>query len=223
MIGPLDLGWPRSASEDLKPGDHVTAGVIAIDAGQGRVQLSLAAARNRELWSFLSALRPGEVVSGVVAAIESFGVFVALDEGPRHPVFPGVGFITVPELSWRRFDQAEDVVQAGQRVSCEFLHFDTSNGEARLSLRARQPDPVRAFLDKAVVGQVLRGTVTKLVPFGAFVQVADGVEGLAHAQELTVPVAALQVGGEIMVAVAGVDRGRRRLALSQQAVPADSR
>jgi len=112
----------------VKPGDRITAGVIAIDANQGRVRLSVAAARNQELWSFMNGLRPGAVVSGTIAAIKSFGVFVALDEGPRHPVFPGVGFITVPELSWSHFDSAEDVVQAGQRVSCEFLQFDTSNG-----------------------------------------------------------------------------------------------
>ena len=137
-------------------------------------------------------------------------MFVALDDGPGHPVFPGVGFISIPHLPWQRFDSAEDVVQVGQRVACE----------ARLSLRALQPDPVRAFLAAAKVGQVLRGTVTKLVPFGAFVQVADGVEGLVHLQEMEAPLDALQVGDQILVAVAGIDRDRRRLALSQRAVSA---
>jgi ribosomal protein S1 len=107
-------------------------------------------------------------------------------------------------------------------VSCEFLRFDTSNGEARLSLRAPQSDPVRPFLmDEAIVGQVLRGTVTKLVPFGAFVWVAAGVERLAHLQEMTSPTDALRVGDEIMVAVAGIVRDRRQLALSQRAALAD--
>ncbi|MER7469038.1 S1 RNA-binding domain-containing protein [Streptomyces sp. NPDC097981] len=105
-------------------------------------------------------LRPGEILSGTVAAIERFGVFVALDEGPAHPVFPGVGFISVPELSWRRFEAISDVVQVGERVSCEFLCFDTWNGEARLSLRATQPDPFQAFADSVAVGQTVRGRVT---------------------------------------------------------------
>jgi ribosomal protein S1 len=222
VIGPLDQGWPRPARGELKPGDRVTAGVIAVDADQGRVRLSIAAARNRELWSFLSGLLLGEVVSGTVAAVESFGVFVALDDGPRHPAFPGVGFITIPELSWRRFDSTEDIVQVGQRVSCKFLQFDTSNGEAR-PLRALQPDPVRALLDEASVGQGLRGTITKLVPFGVFVRIADGVEGLVHVQGLAVPVEALQAGDAITVAVTGIDRERRQLTLSPQAVSADSR
>ncbi|GAA2415176.1 S1 RNA-binding domain-containing protein [Streptomyces coeruleofuscus] len=99
---------------------------------------------NPELWTFLESLHCGEFLSGTVTVIERFGVFVALDDGPDHPVFPGVGFITVPELSWRRIGAASDAVQVGQRLSCEFLQFDTWNLEARLSLRATQPDPFQA-------------------------------------------------------------------------------
>jgi ribosomal protein S1 len=140
---------------------------------------------NPELWAFLESLRRGEILSGTVTAIERFGVFVALDDGPDHPVFPGVGLITIPELSWRRLEAASDVVQIGQRISCEFLQFDTWNLEARLSLKAIQPDPFQVFADGNAVGQILHGQVTKLAPFGVFVQIADGIEGLIHLQELT--------------------------------------
>ncbi|MET7520139.1 S1 RNA-binding domain-containing protein [Streptomyces sp. NPDC005480] len=91
------------------------------------------------MWAFLKSLRAGDVLSGAVASVERFGVFVDLDEGPKHPAFPGVGFITVPELSWLHFESASDVVEVGQRVACAFLGFDTTNGEARLSLRALVP------------------------------------------------------------------------------------
>ena len=121
MVGPLDRGWPRLARAEVKVGGRITGGVIAVDADRGRVRLSIAAAANRELWHFLSRLRPGEV---------------ALDDGPGHPVFPGVGFTSMAELSWHHFNSAAEVVQVGQRVSCKFLQFDTSNGEARLSLKA---------------------------------------------------------------------------------------
>ncbi|MET8446727.1 S1 RNA-binding domain-containing protein [Streptomyces sp. NPDC005209] len=176
---------------------------------------------NPALWAFLESVRRGELLSGTVAAIERFGVFVALDDGPDHPVFPGVGFITVPELSWRRFESVSDVVRVGQRVSCEFLQFDTWNLEARLSLRATQPDPFRAFADSVVVGQTMRGRVTKLMPFGFFVQVADGIEGLVHLRErgstpVEAPPDTVQVGDEVTVAVAEVDLERRRLTLSQR-------
>ncbi|MFH0180623.1 S1 RNA-binding domain-containing protein [Streptomyces cacaoi] len=218
-VGALDGSWRRRFTDVAVVGQRITAEVIAVDPHAGRVWLSMAATEHPELWAFLKRLRRGEILAGTVAAIERFGVFVALDEGPDHPVFPGVGFITYPELSWRRFEAASEVVQIGQRVSCEFLQFDTTNGEARLSLRATQPDPFPAFADRIAVGQTLRGRVTKLVSFGVFVQVADGVEGLVPLPELgSVPVAApqyvLQTGDEISVIVTVVDRERRRLTLS---------
>ncbi|MGV9291190.1 S1 RNA-binding domain-containing protein [Streptomyces sp. NPDC003719] len=183
---------------------------------------------NPELWTFLESLHCGEFLSGTVAAIERFGVFVALDDGPDHPVFPGVGFITVPELSWRRIEAASDVVQVGQRVSCEFLQFDAWNLEARLSLRATQPDPFQTFADGIAVGQKLHGHVTKLVPIGAFVQVVDGIEGLVHLRELTrapvqTPWDAVQVGDEVTVVVTEIDRERRRLALSRRQASSEQR
>jgi small subunit ribosomal protein S1 len=62
--------------------------------------MSTAATENPELWAFLKSLRAGELLSGQIGSIERFGVLVALDDGPDHPIFPGVGFITIPELSW---------------------------------------------------------------------------------------------------------------------------
>ncbi|KUN23170.1 RNA-binding protein [Streptomyces antibioticus] len=178
---------------------------------------------NPELWTFLESLHLGEFLSGTVAAIEPFGVFVALDDGPAHPVFPGVGFISVAELSWRRFEAISDVVQVGQRVSCEFLQFDDWNLEARLSLKAGQPDPFQAFADTVTAGQILSGRVTKLIPFGAFVEVADGLEGLVHLRELAwtpveTPSDVVRVGDGITVAVTGIDRERRTITLSRRQV-----
>lgn len=135
---------------------------------------------------------------------------------------PRVGFISFAELSWRRFEAATDVVQVGQRVSCEFLQFDTWNLEARLSLKATQPDPFQVFADTiAVGGQNLPGQVTKLIPFGVFVQVADGIEGLVHLRELAwtpveTPADVVRMGDEITVVVTGIDRDRRRLSLSRR-------
>lgn len=219
-IGPLDLPWGgRSRDEALAVGRRVTAEVTAVDPDRDEVRLSLAATGHPELWAFLKGLRLGDVLAGTVASIESFGVFVALDDGPAHPVFPGVGFITFPELSWRRFEDASDVVRVGQRVTCEFLQFDTWNGEARLSLRAMQPDPLREFADRTEAGRVLRGRVTKLIPFGVFVEVADGIEGLVHLSELTVeplesPDGVVEVGDEMAVVLMEVDLARRRVSLS---------
>ncbi|WP_129837735.1 S1 RNA-binding domain-containing protein [Streptomyces sp. RFCAC02] len=219
FVGPLDLTWRREPAAAVTAGRRITAEVIAVDPDRGRAVLSLAATENPGLWAFLKSLRAGEVLRGTVASVERFGVFVALDDGPDHPVFPGVGFITVPELSWQRVGAVPDVVRVGQRVSCAFLMFDTTNGEARLSLRATRPDPFRAFADGATVGQTLRGRVTELLPSGALVRVTGGVEGLIPLRGPApapggIPEDAVGVGDTLEVVVTEIDRQRRRLILA---------
>ncbi|MEV6199753.1 S1 RNA-binding domain-containing protein [Streptomyces sp. NPDC051771] len=173
-----------------------------------------------ELWAFLESLNCGDILSGTVAAIERFGVFVALDDGPAHPLFPGVGFISFPELTWRYFADPADVVRVGQRVSCEFLQFDTYNAEARLSLKALEPDPLRAFADRTALGQELLGTVEKVVPIGVFVHVGDGIVGLVpfrerHGRPAASPVGNIDAGDEIAVVVTEIDPSRRRVLLAR--------
>ncbi|BCY11723.1 S1 RNA-binding domain-containing protein [Actinoplanes sp. L3-i22] len=209
-----------SADDTLQLGDRVSGEVIAVDQPGRRVTLSRAATEHPQLWAFLKALHRGQRMSGTVAAIESFGVFVDLDDGPKHPAFPGVGFITIPELSWRSFEDTFAIVAIGQRVTCEVLAFDTYNGEARLSLRATEPDPFQDFARTVRVGQILRGPVTKLVPFGAFVRVTDAVEGLIHLSKLSptpieTPDQAVRVGDEVTVEITEIDTIRRRLSLSR--------
>ncbi|MEV1173602.1 S1 RNA-binding domain-containing protein [Nonomuraea sp. NPDC049784] len=224
IIGALDLSWRsfgRSAADILEVGGRVSAEVIAVDLGKRRVRLSRSATENPQLWAYLKALRPGQRLSGTVAAIESFGIFVDLDDGPGHPVFPGVGFITMPELSWNRFEDPFEVVSLGERITCEVIVFDTHNGEARLSLRATQPDPFQQFARRAHVGQILHGPVTKVMLFGVFVRVADGVEGLIHLSELTAPTPEpsgdeIQIGDEVTVIIIEIDTLRRRLTLSRR-------
>jgi small subunit ribosomal protein S1 len=220
-VWPADVSWRGKTAVAVEVGRRITAEVVAVDLDESRVRLSMTATENPELWAFLTSRHRGEILSGTVAAIERFGVFVSLDDGPDHPVFPGVGFITIPELSWRHIDAVSDVVRVGQHISCEFLQFDDWNGEARLSLRALQPDPFAAFVEGITVGRTLRGHVTKMIPFGVFVRVADGIEGLVHLQELTLmpgetPEDVLQIGDEITVVVTEIDRQRRRLALSRR-------
>ncbi|MFD4585838.1 S1 RNA-binding domain-containing protein [Streptomyces sp. NPDC058434] len=180
---------------------------------------------NAELREFLGSLHHGDLLTGTVAAVEPFGVSVALDDGLDHPLFPGVGFITFPELSRRSFEDIAEIVQIGQRVSCVFLQFDPWNGEARLSLRATQSDPIQAFAEGVVVGQRLSGRVSKLLPFGVVAEVADGVEGVVHRRELAgapthAPGDGVSLGDDITVVVTGPDRQRRAVSLSQrQALP----
>ncbi|GAA2629980.1 hypothetical protein GCM10010411_79650 [Actinomadura fulvescens] len=202
-----DFPWRGKRPE---VGQRVTAEVVSVDTSAGRIWLSMAATEHPDVWTFLKGLRSGDVLTGTVADIQNFGVFIALDEGPPHPAYAGVGFVTIPELSWQRFEEVTDVIRIGQRVRGELLSFDTTNGEARLSLRALLPDPFQSFADNAVVGQRLAGTVTKIVPLGMFVEVADGIEGLVHEDELDSPA---RPGDEVQVSIVDLDRDQRRLRL----------
>ncbi|WP_262402121.1 S1 RNA-binding domain-containing protein [Actinomadura sp. CNU-125] len=226
IVGGLDAGWTTRWKETVRIGGRITAEVVHVDAESGRIGLSTAATEHAELWAFLKSKRMGDVLGGTVADIQNFGVFVALDEGPPHPVYPGVGFVTIPELSWRRFEAPTDVVTVGEHVEGEFLQFDTWNGEARLSLRALRPDPFQAFADGTRAGRRLTGRAVKVVPFGVFVEVADGIEGLLHKDELGVdsldeddPDGPVRPGDTIEVVVREVDRTRRRLALGIDRAP----
>ncbi|MER5871933.1 S1 RNA-binding domain-containing protein [Streptomyces sp. NPDC002044] len=160
---------------------------------------------------FLMALHPGDVVAGVVARIENFGVFVDLDGAPEA----SAGFIPPPELSWRWISSCHEAVSLGQRVNAEVLALDTEmRGQAMLSLVALQPNPWSLWTDRA--GSVIRGRVTKLVPFGIFVSLDEGIAGLVHHSELPPagPERTVRIGDEMTVQIAEVDVPMRRIRLS---------
>ncbi|MEU4352353.1 S1 RNA-binding domain-containing protein [Streptomyces sp. NPDC023838] len=163
------------------------------------------------LREFLATLRRGDERSGVVTSIENFGVFVDLDGAPE----PSVGFIPPPEVSWKWISSCGEVVTMGQRVTAAVLGVDAEmRGQAVLSLIALQPNPWLAWVDQ--VGSVLQGRVTRLVPFGVFVSVDDGMDGLLHNSELSQLGGDrdIQVGDELTARIAEVDPARRRIRLS---------
>ncbi len=161
--------------------------------------------------TFLLSLRRGEIRSGVVTGIQNFGVFVDIG---------GVdGMVNVAELTWKHINHPGEVVEIGQRVDVEVLDIDMDRERIALSLKATQDDPWRHFAQTRAPGQTLPGTVTKLVPFGAFVRIADGIEGLVHITELAgqhveLPNHAVQVGDRITVQILDLDLQRRRILLS---------
>src|SRR5207244_2606333 len=156
-------------------------------------------------------LDKGQVRPGVVSSIVNFGAFVDLG---------GVdGLVHVSELSWKHIDHPSEVVEVGQEVTVEVLEVDLDRERVSLSLKATQEDPWQTFARTHQIGQVVPGRVTKLVPFGAFVRVEEGIEGLVHISELAerhveIPEQVVQVGDEIMVKVIDIDLERRRISLS---------
>ena len=120
------------------------------------------------------------------------------------------GLVHVSELSWKHVDHPSEVVQVGQEVEVEVLDVDLERERVSLSLKATQEDPWKEFERKYSAGEIIDGQVTKLVPFGAFVRVAAGIEGLVHISEISeqhieTPESVLSVGDEVRVKVIEVD------------------
>jgi small subunit ribosomal protein S1 len=162
--------------------------------------------------AFLESLKKGERRHGVVSSIVNFGVFVDLGGGVD-------GLVHVSELSWKHVEHPSEVATVGQEVEVEVLDVDLERERVSLSLKATQEDPWREFERKNQTGEVITGQVTKLVPFGAFVRVGEGVEGLVHISELArehveSPEEVVQVGEQVRVKVVDVDVSRRRISLS---------
>ena len=202
---------------DLQPyvGRELEAKIIELDKNRNNVVLSrrawLEQTQSEVRTNFLQTLQKGQVRSGVVSSIVNFGAFVDLG---------GVdGLVHVSELSWKHIDHPSEVVEVGQEVTVEVLDVDFDRERVSLSLKATQEDPWQAFARAHAIGQVVPGKVTKLVPFGAFVRVEDGIEGLVHISELAqrhveVPEQVAKVGDEVFVKVIDIDLDRRRISLS---------
>ena len=206
---------------DLQPyiGTELEAKIIELDRNRNNVVLSrrafLEESQSEGRKKFLENLQKGERRKGTVSSIVNFGAFVDLG---------GVdGLVHVSELSWKHVDHPSEVVAVGQEVEVEVLDVDLERERVSLSLKATQEDPWKEFERKYKAGEVIPGQVTKLVPFGAFVRVAQGIEGLVHISELShehidTPESVLSVGDEVQVKVVDVDVSRRRVSLSMRQV-----
>lgn len=202
---------------DLTPmiGQDIEAKIIELDRNRNNVVLSrrafLEENQREQREEFLTSIRPGEVKKGVVSSIVHFGVFV--DLGGMD------GLVHVSELSWNHVDHPSSVVSVGDEVQVLVLEVDQDTERISLSLKATQRDPWQEFAAAHKVGELVYGRVTKLVPFGCFVQVAAGIEGLVHISEMALhhvdlPEQVVTVGEELWVKIIDLDPQRRRISLS---------
>src|SRR5210317_2000837 len=202
---------------DLGPylGTEVEAKILELDKNRNNVVLSrralLEESQSANRTTFLNDLAKGQVRTGVVSSIVNFGAFIDLG---------GVdGLVHVSELSWKHIEHASEVVEVGQEVTVEVLEVDMDRERVSLSLKATQEDPWQIFARTHAIGQIAPGSVTKLVPFGAFVRVADGIEGLVHISELSdkhieLAEQVVSTGDQVFVKIIDIDLERRRISLS---------
>jgi small subunit ribosomal protein S1 len=202
---------------DLQPyiGMTIDAKIIELDRNRNNVVLSrrafLEENQKETRDDFLNNLKSGEIRHGKISSVVAFGAFV--DLGGMD------GLIHVSELSWKHVEHPSQVVQIGDEVTVQVLDVDFSRERISLSLKATQQDPWQEFAGSHEVGQLVYGRVTKLVPFGAFVQVGDGIEGLVHISEMSAHhvESAEQVvapGEELWVKIIDLDLARRRISIS---------
>jgi small subunit ribosomal protein S1 len=202
---------------DLQPyvGMELEAKIIELDKNRNNVVLSrrawLEQTQSEVRHGFLTQLQKGQIRKGVVSSIVNFGAFVDLG---------GVdGLVHVSELSWKHIDHPSEVVTVGDEVTVEVLDVDMDRERVSLSLKATQEDPWQHFARTHQIGQIVPGKVTKLVPFGSFVRVEEGIEGLVHISELAerhveIPEQVVQVNDDVMVKIIDIDLERRRISLS---------
>ncbi len=202
---------------DLQPyiGKVIEAKIIELDKNRNNVVLSrrawLEETQKEQRDEFLTNLKPGERRRGVVSSVVNFGAFV--DLGGMD------GLIHVSELSWKHIDHPGSVVAVGDEVDVEVLEVDLDRERISLSLKATQQDPWQEFASTHAVDELVYGRVTKLVPFGAFIQVGDGIEGLVHISEMSahhvdLPEQVVTPGEELWVKIIDLDVDRRRISLS---------
>jgi small subunit ribosomal protein S1 len=196
-------------------GQTILTKVIELNRSRNNVVLSRRAVleeeRKEQRQAILERLQPGLIIEGQISNIVDFGAFVDLD---------GIdGLIHISELSWSHVNHPSEVLTIGETVEVKVLDIDRDRQRISLGLKQTQEDPWQRVVDTYHVGDELEGTVTKVVAFGAFVEILEGVEGLVHISELAQqhvenPREIVQPGDEVKVKILEIDSERRRLSLS---------
>lgn len=219
-----EIAWSRVAkpSEVLSVGDQVTVRVIKVDSASRRISLSLRQLEENPWETITERYKVGERVRGTVSRVADFGAFVEL--------MPGVeGLVHVSEMAWgRKVRIASDYLNVGDSVEAVVLSVDPEKRRIGLGLKQALGDPFEEASRQYAAGSVVEGAVTRLAAFGAFVQIADGVEGLVHISEITAdrrlnhPSEELKVGQTVRAQVLAVDPEKRQFKLSiKQLAPTD--
>jgi len=209
----------RVPNLDEYMGTKIETKVIELNRSRNNVVLSRRAVLEEERkevrQQILDRLQPGLVVEGQISNIVDFGAFVDLD---------GIdGLIHISELSWSHVNHPSEILTIGDTVQVKVLDIDRDRQRISLGLKQTQEDPWQRIVDTYSVGDELAGKVTKVVTFGAFVEILDGVEGLVHISELAPhhvesPREIVHPGDEIRVKILEIDSERRRLSLSAKRV-----
>jgi len=217
---------PQTPNWEPLMGKTLQVKVIDIDRERNRLILSERLAmrewRRRQKEQLLESLNEGDTYEGTISSIADFGAFVDLGGAD--------GLIHLSELSWNRVNHPKEIVKVGETVKVQILTVDRERRRIGLSLRRLQPQPWEIVDQLYEVGKVVKGTITKLVNFGAFARLNDyGIEGLIHISELAEarvkhPKEVVTEGQEFDLRIIRIDTNKRRMGLSiKQALPPEEK
>jgi len=228
-ISHLEPGTRRSIQESDEAqargleGEDLQLKVLELERNRNRVVLSERMAwqesKQEQKQKLLQELKEGDVRTGWVTGVSSFGAFVDLGGAD--------GLIHISEMAWHPVASPEDVVQVGSEVQVYVLKVDAESGRISLSLRRLQSEPWDTVAASYQEGQIVMGTVTNLVPFGAFARLEGDLEGLIHISELSDrhvdhPREVLKEGDVLELKIVKIDAERKRLGLSLKQAVAES-
>ena len=220
LVHVSEFSWTKRvarASDVLNVGDEVDVVVLSIDSANQKIALGI---RQTEAnpWDTVQDRYPvGSRVSGKVRNFTTYGAFVELEEGID-------GMIHVSDMSWtRKINHPSEVLQKGQQVDAVVLEVNPTDQRISLGLKQASDDPWNTITSRYAIGQIVKGKVSKIASFGAFVELEDGVDGLVHISQISDQHVekvkdALKVGQEVEARIVKIDREERRIGLSIKAV-----
>ncbi len=220
LVHVSEFSWTKRvarASDVLSVGDEVDVVVLSINATDQKIALGI---RQTEAnpWDTVQDRYPvGSRVKGKVRNFTSYGAFVEIEDGID-------GMIHVSDMSWtRKINHPSEMIQKGQEVEAVVLEVDPSNQRISLGLKQASDDPWHTIAARYAIGQVVKGKVSKIASFGAFVELEDGVDGLVHISQISDTRVekvkdALKIGQEVEARIVRIDRDERRIGLSIKAM-----
>ena len=217
-----DISWSRvnKSSDVLSEGQQIEARILKIDSEKRKVSIGMKQLRPHPWDSISSKLKIGERIRGTVTRTTDFGAFVEVEPGVE-------GLIHVSEMSWvKKVRKPSDLVKPGETVEAVILGLNVADRKLSLGLKQALGDPWADAAKKFPIGSVVEGPVSSITKFGAFVQVADGIEGMIHVSDISAekrinhPQDVLKTGQTVKAQVLELDTEKRRLKLGiKQLVP----
>ena len=223
LVHVSEFSWTKRvarASDVLSCGDEVDVVVLSIDSQNQKIALGIRQTEDNP-WDTVQDRYPvGSRISGKVRNFTTYGAFVELEEGID-------GMIHVSDMSWtRKINHPSEVLQKGQQVDAVVLEVNPDDQRISLGLKQASDDPWNTITTRFAIGQIVKGTVSKIASFGAFVELEDGVDGLVHIsqisdQHIEKVKDALKVGDDVEARIVKIDSEERRIGLSIKAVTMD--